>query len=105
MADPPLTQALYDAGWFEGRQFDASNWVQSLEAAGFELNDLTLRVWREFGGLRIASSRFRKPPSSLWTVEKTMPPRLTSSRSTHLLPERATGAHSGEHRDRTRSSS
>lgn len=36
-----------------------------LEAAGFQLNDLALRVWAEFGGLTIRSSEVRVPPSSL----------------------------------------
>ncbi|WP_079125082.1 SUKH-3 domain-containing protein [Streptomyces lushanensis] len=63
---PTVAKSLRDAGWFEGRETDISGWVRSLEATGFELNDLALRVWREFGGLKIKSSEIRTPASSLW---------------------------------------
>ncbi|MFD5116085.1 SUKH-3 domain-containing protein [Streptomyces sp. NPDC058391] len=65
MVNPSVARALHGAGWFEGRVTDVSGWVRSLEGAGFELNDLALRVWREFGELTIASSESRVPVSSL----------------------------------------
>jgi hypothetical protein len=64
--NPTVVRSLHAAGWFDGREFDVSDWVRSLEAAGFELNDLAIRVWSEFGGLTIASSEVRMPSSSLW---------------------------------------
>jgi hypothetical protein len=36
-----------------------------LEATGFELNDLSRRIWAEFGDLTIESSEARFPSSSL----------------------------------------
>jgi len=63
--DPAVLDALRASGWFEGRRFDISSWIESLEAAGFELNELARRVWSEFGGLTIVSSATRDPSSSL----------------------------------------
>jgi hypothetical protein len=39
--------------------------VEALEVRGFQVSDLALSIWREFGGLRIRSSPVRDPASSL----------------------------------------
>ncbi|SCF96514.1 SUKH-3 immunity protein [Streptomyces sp. Ncost-T10-10d] len=61
-----VLDALRAAGWFEGRRFDCSAWIEALGAAGFAPNPLALRLWEEFGGLKIASSAARTPASSLY---------------------------------------
>ncbi|MEU6417106.1 SUKH-3 domain-containing protein [Streptomyces spiralis] len=53
---PAVLEALGVAGWTAGRKIATADWTQQLMAAGFELDDLALRVWAEFGELTIKSS-------------------------------------------------
>ncbi|MGW0556182.1 SUKH-3 domain-containing protein [Streptomyces sp. NPDC002926] len=64
-AGSAVSSALMSAGWHRGRRVDASAWVDTLEAAGFEVHDLARLLWEEFGGLLIRSSKERDPGSSL----------------------------------------
>ncbi|MFD3309317.1 SUKH-3 domain-containing protein [Streptomyces sp. NPDC058694] len=60
-----MLEALGVAGWAEGRKIATAGWTQQLTGAGFELNDMALGVWAEFGELTIKSSAVRVPGSSL----------------------------------------
>ncbi|MFD3376838.1 MULTISPECIES: SUKH-3 domain-containing protein [unclassified Streptomyces] len=60
-----MLEALGVAGWTAGRKIATAGWTQQLTGAGFELNDMALGVWAEFGELTIESSAVRVPGSSL----------------------------------------
>ncbi|MFD3503580.1 FAD-dependent oxidoreductase [Streptomyces sp. NPDC058678] len=60
-----MLDALGVAGWTSGRKISTEEWTQQLTGAGFELNDLAIGIWAEFGGLTIKSSPARVPGSSL----------------------------------------
>jgi hypothetical protein len=60
-----MLDALGVAGWTAGRKIAIEGWTRQLAAAGFELSDVTLGVWTEFGELTIKSSPTRVPGSSL----------------------------------------
>ncbi|MFF0134592.1 SUKH-3 domain-containing protein [Streptomyces mirabilis] len=62
---PSVLEALGVAGWTAGRKIATAGWAQQLAGAGFELNDVALEVWAEFGELTIKSSPVRVPGSSL----------------------------------------
>ncbi|WP_329553727.1 SUKH-3 domain-containing protein [Streptomyces sp. NBC_00696] len=62
---PSVLEALGLAGWTAGRKIATAGWGQQLTDAGFELNDVALGVWVEFGELTIKSSSVRVPGSSL----------------------------------------
>ncbi|MEU1200018.1 SUKH-3 domain-containing protein [Streptomyces sp. NPDC005813] len=62
---PSMLEALGVAGWTAGRRIATAGWAQQLTGAGFELNDLALGIWAEFGELTIKSSPARVPGSSL----------------------------------------
>lgn len=62
---PSVLEALGLAGWTAGRKIATAGWGQQLADAGFELNDVALGVWAEFGELTIKSSSVRVPGSSL----------------------------------------
>jgi hypothetical protein len=64
-SDPRVLAALDTAGWYSGRRCEIAPWVDSLEAAGFEISELAQRIWAEFGGLAIRSLPTRVPSSSL----------------------------------------
>jgi hypothetical protein len=61
-----VLSALSEAGWFEGRRFDATGWIDLLGSVGYVVHDLARRIYGEFGGLTIESSPARVPSSSLW---------------------------------------
>ena len=58
-------EALGAAGWTAGRKIATGDWTQQLAAAGFELNEMAVGVWAEFGELTIRSCPARVPASSL----------------------------------------
>ncbi|WP_211766098.1 SUKH-3 domain-containing protein [Kutzneria sp. CA-103260] len=60
-----MERALRQAGWTPGRRIDVTTWISMLEQAGYEMHDTALRVWAEFGNLRIRSSEGCDPPSNL----------------------------------------
>lgn len=62
---PTVLDALRVAGWTAGRKIATADWTQRLTGAGFELNDVAMAVWAEFGELTIGSSSARVPGSSL----------------------------------------
>ncbi|MFF2514632.1 SUKH-3 domain-containing protein [Streptomyces sp. NPDC058086] len=62
---PSVLEALGVAGWTAGRKIATAGWAQQLGGAGFELNDVALGVWAEFGELTIKSSPVRVLGSSL----------------------------------------
>lgn len=62
---PSVTDALGAAGWTAGRKIATRDWRRQLTGAGFELNDVAIAVWAEFGELTIESSSTRVPGSSL----------------------------------------
>lgn len=62
---PPVLDALGAAGWTPGRKIAITDWARRLTGAGFELNDVAVAVWVEFGELTIRSSPARVPGSSL----------------------------------------
>ncbi|MFF2040448.1 SUKH-3 domain-containing protein [Kitasatospora sp. NPDC058170] len=63
--DADVRTALLAAGWFEGRRYETATWRRQLVAAGFEINDLAVRVWSEFGMLRVVSSSLREQGCSI----------------------------------------
>ncbi|MDQ0605014.1 hypothetical protein QF037_009359 [Streptomyces canus] len=60
-----MLEALGVAGWTADRKIATAGWTQQLAGAGFELNDVAIGVWAEFGELTIESSPGRVPGSSL----------------------------------------
>ncbi len=62
--DEVVLRALEEAGWFEGRSVDVSEWVNRLGAAGFEISELAQKIWAEYGGL-VISSIVEERPSEL----------------------------------------
>jgi hypothetical protein len=62
---PSVSEALGGAGWTAGPKIATASWTQQLTGAGFELNDVALGVWAEFGELTIKSSSVRVSCSSL----------------------------------------
>lgn len=62
---PSVLDALGAAGWTAGRKISITEWTRRLTGAGFELNDVAVAVWAEFGELTIRSSPSRVPGSSL----------------------------------------
>lgn len=66
--EPSVLDALSVAGWTAGRRIATADWTQELTAAGFELNEVALGVWAEFGGLRIA--RLPDPRPRLVTAHR-----------------------------------
>ena len=62
---PSVLDALGSAGWTANRKIAIADWTRQLAGAGFELNDVALAVWAEFGGLTIENSSTRVPGSSL----------------------------------------
>ncbi|MFE7122554.1 SUKH-3 domain-containing protein [Streptomyces sp. NPDC057617] len=60
-----MLEALGVAGWTAGRKIATAGWTQQLTGTGFELNDMALGIWAEFGELTIKSSPVRVPGSSL----------------------------------------
>ncbi|WP_046505676.1 SUKH-3 domain-containing protein [Streptomyces odonnellii] len=62
---PCVWDALRMAGWRAGHTVTTGDWTRQLTAAGFELNDVAVGIWAEFGGLTIKSCPARAPASSL----------------------------------------
>jgi hypothetical protein len=62
---PSVLDALGAAGWTAGRKIAVADWTRQLTDAGFELNDVAVAVWAEFGELMIRSSPSRVPGSRL----------------------------------------
>jgi hypothetical protein len=60
-----VLDALGVAGCTAGRKIGTAHWTQQLTAAGFELNDMAVGIWAQFGELTIESSPTRVPASSL----------------------------------------
>ncbi|WP_179851261.1 SUKH-3 domain-containing protein [Streptomyces sp. TLI_55] len=60
-----MLDALCAARWTVGRNIAITDWTRRLKGAGFELNDLAIAVWAEFGELMIRSSPSRVPGSRL----------------------------------------
>ncbi|WP_327722041.1 SUKH-3 domain-containing protein [Streptomyces sp. NBC_00490] len=60
-----MLDALGAAGWTAGRKIAIADWTRQLTDAGFDLNDLAIAVWAEFGELMIRSSPSRVPGSRL----------------------------------------
>ncbi|MFF8322970.1 SUKH-3 domain-containing protein [Streptomyces bobili] len=60
-----MLDALGAAGWTAGRKISITEWARQLTGAGFELNDVAIAVWAEFGELMIESSSSRVPGSRL----------------------------------------
>ncbi|MFD7379442.1 SUKH-3 domain-containing protein [Streptomyces mirabilis] len=50
---PSVPDALAAAGWTAGRKIATTDWTRQLTGAGFELNDVAVAVWAEFGELTI----------------------------------------------------
>ncbi|MEU5379825.1 SUKH-3 domain-containing protein [Streptomyces sp. NPDC003631] len=65
VCSPPVLDALGAAGWTAGREIAITDWTRQLTGAGFELNDVAVEVWAEFGELTIRSSSSRVPGSRL----------------------------------------
>lgn len=63
---PSVLDALGAAGWTAGREIAITDWTWQLTGAGFELNDVAVAVWAEFGELMIRSSPSRVPGSRLY---------------------------------------
>ncbi|MFC7266500.1 SUKH-3 domain-containing protein [Streptomyces lutosisoli] len=61
---PSVLEALGVAGWTAGRKIATADWTQQLTAAGFELNDVGLGIWAEFGALTIKSTPTARVPRS-----------------------------------------
>jgi hypothetical protein len=61
---PSVLEALGAAGWTAGRKIVTADWTHQLKAAGFELDDVALGVWAEFGELTIKSSPMARVPGS-----------------------------------------
>ncbi|MEV5478070.1 SUKH-3 domain-containing protein [Streptomyces sp. NPDC003328] len=65
VCSPSVLDALGAAGWTAGRKIAITDWTRQLTGAGFELNDVAVEVWAEFGELTIRSSSSRVPGSRL----------------------------------------
>ncbi len=52
-----VDQLISDAGWYEGRLFDISEYEQLLKKCGYILNSTALKFLSEYGGLRVEYTR------------------------------------------------